>query len=68
MRLTLYSLDGRAAEDRVLDLPAGRYRLEAAGRRAPGLYALRLLASGPAAGPAGKAGIPAMITLKLAIP
>jgi hypothetical protein len=70
LRLTLFSLDGRAAEDRVLDLPEGRYRLESKGRLAPGLYALRVLAVGAAAGTATGAGtgIPARTALKLAIP
>jgi hypothetical protein len=67
-RLTLFSLDGRAAEDRSLDLPAGRYRLESMGRLAPGLYALRLLASGLAADAGEGAGIPTHTSLKLAIP
>lgn len=66
VRLTLFALNGRAAEDRVLALPEGRYRLEAKAHLAPGLYALRVLATGSAAGTA--AGIPPMTSLKLAIP
>ncbi|MBW8890015.1 MAG: chitobiase/beta-hexosaminidase C-terminal domain-containing protein [Fibrobacteres bacterium] len=67
VRLTLFSLDGRAVEDRFLDLPAGRYRISPAGRLAPGLYALRLLAAGTA-GSSGEGGIPALTALKVAIP
>jgi hypothetical protein len=67
VRITLFTLDGRAVEDRLLDLPAGRYRLSPAGRLAPGLYALRLLATGTAGAAAG-GGIPALTALKVAIP
>jgi len=67
VRITLFTLDGRAVEDRFLDLPAGRYRLSPAGRLAPGLYALRLLATGTTGAAAG-VGIPALTSLKVAIP
>ena len=67
VRITLFTLDGRAVEDMLLDLPAGRYRLSPAGRLAPGLYALRLLATGTA-GMAVGGGIPALTALKVAIP
>ncbi len=68
LRLTLFSLDGRSVEDRILELPAGRYRLEGAGHRAPGLYALRILAFVAGAGTGEGGGIPSKTSLKLAIP
>jgi hypothetical protein len=68
LRLALFSLDGRSVEDRLLDLPAGRYHLQAAGHLAPGLYALRMTAQGSQADPGEGQGIPALTSLKLAIP
>jgi hypothetical protein len=64
VRLALYSVDGRAVEDRSLSLPAGRYRLPGGARPAPGLYVLRLSLAGTANG----SGIPASRALKVAIP
>lgn len=65
IRLTVWTLDGRAVEGRNLELPEGRYQIAGArsGRYPAGLYALQIEAT-----VSGSPRIPAHTALKFAIP